>query len=218
MDGVTVECPLHNTNLQFTIYNLQWNEMKFSALGFTTFSLLRFGLHERSLHERGFTLVELLVVVAIMALAGTYTLSNYGSFGEDQKLKNAVLDIQSQLRLAQTNATANVKCNTQYGALWQVEFPNTTTMQLTCAEQPSRLISIKKTLRLSANITILKICKLNDNSCIDGQIRTNVIAFVPLNGEVLLQGWPALEITLKNIKTGSTKSLVIEKGGRIYAQ
>ena len=33
----------------------------------------------------GFTLVELLVVITIMGLVGVYALSNYNTFGEEQK-------------------------------------------------------------------------------------------------------------------------------------
>lgn len=84
----------------------------------------------------GFTLVELMVVIAIMAVIGAYTLSNYRSFGEDQNLKNAVLDIQSQLRAAQTSATANAICNNnQSGATWQLVYnTDKTTVNLYCQE------------------------------------------------------------------------------------
>lgn len=61
--------------------------------------------------KKGFTLIELLVVITIMAIVGTFAVVNYKSFGQDKDLESAALDIQSQVRTAQTNATAGVKCD-----------------------------------------------------------------------------------------------------------
>lgn len=167
--------------------------------------------------RNGFTLVELLVVITIMALVGTFTLSNYGSFGEDQKLKNAVLDIQSLIRLAQTNATTNVKCNTEYGAKWIVEFDgNKTTIYLKCLE-PSGSIFTKKTLHLDVNGANIQIQSSSGDTANCSGLG-NAVVFAPLNGEMALgQDCTFFTFTLIN-KIGTTKDLRIEKGGRIYAQ
>lgn len=167
----------------------------------------------------GFTLIEMLVVIAIMAVIGIFTLSNYKSFGEDQSLKNAVLDIQSQLRTAQTNATTNLKCGTQYSATWQVEFADDDkTINLKC----SASADIQKTLQLDTNI---KIKEFSGTSCEDETPIT--IEFTPLSGKIgfiygdgnnMSSSCISLTVTLKNTKTGSDKSLTIEKGGKIYAQ
>ncbi len=164
----------------------------------------------------GFTLIELLVVIAIMALIGTYVLSNYSSFGEDQNLKNAVLDIQSYLRTAQTSATANAKCSIQYGASWQVEFATTTTVNLKCQEPPASPIP-KKTLTLGTNIGIQGVSGIPAVSC--PTELSFAINFAPLNGTISLGSNAActsLTIILQNTKTTNTKSLIIEQGGRIY--
>lgn len=149
-----------------------------------------------------FTLVELLVVIAIMGMIGTFVLANYRSFGEDQKLKNASLDIQSLLRQAQTNATANVKCDTNSGALWQVEYADNRTINLKCQELPASSI-LKKTLPLGANIEIQSIC---------GSYPL-VLSFDPVSGKV---NPGSCTVTLENSKTGSTKSFTIEQGGSIH--
>lgn len=168
----------------------------------------------------GFTLIELLVVIAIMAIVGVFTLANYRSFGEDQNLKNAVLDIQSQLRTAQTNATANAICNTQFGATWQVEFTDTKTTKLKCQEpSPTPLPTPipKKTLTLGANIEIQSVSGTGSN-CPTALPFT--ISFAPLNGKITLEraSCTSLTLTLRNTKTVSAKSFIIEQGGRIYGQ
>lgn len=176
--------------------------------------------------KHGFTLIELLIVMAIMAIIGTYTLSNYAEFGEDQKLKNAILDIQSQLKTAQTNATSNVQCSA-FSATWQVEFKSdAVTANLNCQNPiplptPSPLPTPlnKKTSQLPANVSIQTITGVPSSSCPSGVPFTAY--FAPLDGKITIGGNSActeVTITLTNSRISKTKSLKIEQGGRIYAQ
>lgn len=161
-----------------------------------------------------FTLIELLVVISIMALIATVTLANYQSFGEEQKLKNASLDIQSQLRTAQTNATTNLKCNTESSATWQVEFADSTTTNLKCQE-PSAPATLKKTLKLDTNIILHSVSGVGAG-CPIGVPFT--ISFAPLSGSITpgAANCTSLMLNYRNTKTGSFKSLIIEQGGRIH--
>ncbi len=169
---------------------------------------------------RGFTLIELLVVIAIMAVIGVYSLSNYRSFGEDQQLKNSSLDIQNLLRQAQTSATANAICtDPQYSATWKVEFANVNTINLKCQESVSTIL--KKTLTLGTNITIQSVSGVGIG-CPSWPPFTTAftVTFTSLSGKMDFgdSGCSLLTITLINNKTSSTKSLVLEQGGRIYGQ
>ncbi len=178
--------------------------------------------------QRGFTLIELVVVVAIMGVVGAFTLANFRSFGDDQKLKNGLLDIQSMLRTAQTNTTTNVKCDTKYGARWSVAFVNSGTLELGCME-PSGLIqnpwnqaTLKKTLTLDSSITI-KNASLSPSAQCPGSQPFSVV-FSPIDGTIFFYKSPSeylncttATITLQNTKS-QTKTFVIEKGGRIYEQ
>lgn len=161
----------------------------------------------------GFTLVELLVVIALVAVVGTITLANFRTFGEDENLKSAILDIQSQFRVAQTNATTNVKCAAQYGTTWQVEFASTNTVNLKCSASSNP----QKTSPLGTNIEIQQVSGTGSN-CPTALPFT--VGFAPLNGKIDFGDLrcTSLTITLKNNKTESTKSLSIEQGGRIYGQ
>lgn len=62
------------------------------------------------LTTKGFTLIELLVAITVMAIVGVFAMANFRSFGQDKELENAALDIQSQIRVAQTNASTNLTC------------------------------------------------------------------------------------------------------------
>ena len=161
-----------------------------------------------------FTLIELLVVIAITAVIGMYALANYRSFGEDQNLKSAVLDVVSLLRQAQSNATTKTICNTAYDATWQVAFSDVKTINLNCLEGAATFT--KKILKLDAKAQNISIQSVSGASCPDGVPLT--ISFALLRGNIDFIGYSncaLLTITLTNSK--STKSLIIEKGGRIYA-
>ncbi len=165
----------------------------------------------------GFTLIELLVVIAVMAIIGAYTFANYRSFGEDQSLKNAVLDIKSLLKQAQTNATTNAICNTKSSALWQVAFSaDGKTLNPNCQE--SSVSYARKSLQLGANIAIQSAVTVTGSDC--PAALPFVVNFSLLKGDIDfgVTNCTSLTITLKNSKTQSIKSLIIEQGGRIYEQ
>lgn len=165
---------------------------------------------------RGFTLIELLVVITIMGVLGMYAVSNYREFGEDKNLKNAVLDIQSQLRATQTSATTNTICNTISGATWQLAFSSDKVTTTLSCQEPSGPLTTKKTSKLTSNIIVDSVS--GSGTCPSGP-PPFTISFAPLSGQVDLGGnCTFLLITLKNSKTSATKSLTIDQGGSIYAQ
>lgn len=169
-------------------------------------------------NKRGFTLVELLVVITIMGLVGVYILSNYNSFGEDQKLKHAALDVQSLLRQAQSNATSKLKCQGQDVLDWRVIFTSTASLDLKC-QNSAGISSSLKPLTFPVNISIDSLTS-GVNTCTSNQPEA---VFVPLYGTAKLINCgmgAALNMTiiLKNSKTNNTKTIVIEQGGRIYGQ
>lgn len=162
--------------------------------------------------QSGFTLVELLVVVAIMALVGVVAIANFRTFGEDEALKNAAFDIVSLIRTAQTNATSNVKCGNSYGATWQVEFASNQVINLKCQ------ISTEKIVQLGTNITINSVTGLPPAACSAGF--GSAINFAPINGNISFHDSDCSEltVTLKNSKTGNTKNVIMDKGGKFDVQ
>lgn len=187
--------------------------------------------------RNAFTLVELLVVIAIMAILSVFTLANYKDFGEDQKLKNAVLDIQSTLRQAQASATANTECTSgEFGTTWQVYFNNDgVTTNLRCQlvpfplPDPSPAPTAKKNFQSDASINIQEVSGNPSSSCPNALPFT--VRFAPLTGRIIFIGYDdntdtdiempnctLVTVTLQNTKTSETKSLTIEQGGQIYVQ
>jgi prepilin-type N-terminal cleavage/methylation domain-containing protein len=63
--------------------------------------------HNRSVY--GFSLIELLVVVAIMAVILGSSIAGYNQFNETQKLKQAALTLKNNLRYAQEKALSSSK-------------------------------------------------------------------------------------------------------------
>ena len=59
--------------------------------------------------KRGFTLIELIIVVTVILVISVVTLLNYNSYTDRQRVKQAGLTLRSDLRLAQTKATSAQK-------------------------------------------------------------------------------------------------------------
>lgn len=73
--------------------------------------------------NKGFSLIELMVTVAILSTLSVLIFPNLKSFKSDQEFKEAVLNMQEVIKVAQTNAFNGVKINnTTEAKNWCVEF------------------------------------------------------------------------------------------------
>ena len=161
--------------------------------------------------KTGYTLIELLIVISIIGMLSVVAFVNFKDFSKDQQLKKAVGEVQSFLRLAQSNATSSVFCNGAYGVAWKVIF-DTSKLEIKCGDD----VSIK-TFDLQSGIT------QTVSGCSDLALPFKV-SYSALKGERsildnngVLKNCGDVIITLTNDK-GGTKSLTLTSGGAINVQ
>lgn len=175
-----------------------------------------------------FTLIEILVVIAIMGITGVFVMANYRNFGADRNFKNASLDIQNFLRLAQSNATANVLCFATPAKGWMVVVgPSSTAgtyLELRC--DPGIGSSFVKRQDLSGNNTA--ITKITRGSCTPNTIKFTPLSGAATSGTTVSYNFTedtgcgvSTNTTITLSHTGTTdppKHIIVEPGGRIYEQ
>lgn len=83
----------------------------------------------------GYTLIELLVVISIISLMAIIGFANFKDFSRDQVVVKAAGQVQSLLRLAQSNATSSTLCNGSGATSWYINITddaNNSIIQLNC--------------------------------------------------------------------------------------
>lgn len=191
------------------------------------------------MNSRGFTLVELLVVVAIISgLAGVFVpkFLNYSGF---QELQNAAANLQSTVRLAQSNAQAGTVCMTGTSAdNWYLKFSgsNTYLLETVCAGPtpgegtPTPTPPASTAYKFPAGVSIDRI---ELNSCPDIDLKDSEIKIIFSN----ISGAVKFEVSGSNVGCGSSSyantltiklksssdlenamSVYIEKGGSVYVK
>src|SRR5688500_16810591 len=96
--------------------------------GFTLLSLL--SLRKRSC--QGFTLMELLIVIALLSLIMVFVMPNIKNIRDEQGLNSAALEFQSNIRATQNNALSGLKCSssTQSAVNWQINLVDDKSYQI----------------------------------------------------------------------------------------
>src|SRR3990167_3337050 len=79
------------------------------------------------LHSRGFTMIELLVVMSVIIFISSAGVASFSGFNDTQKLQNATFDVSSLLQTAKSEAQSQVKPSSTIcsGSLesYKVKFP-----------------------------------------------------------------------------------------------
>ncbi len=171
-----------------------------------------------------------------MAILGVVAIANYRSFGEDKDLESAALNIQSQVRTAQTNASTNLKCAGRPVGLWKIDFYKQSgkyIAQTDCYYFNGAVLtqSVINKHELPPNIIIEKIFDSGSAGC-ENTLPTDVVSYAALTfkllataisfessvDRVIYQTCNKFQVQLKNTKTNSTRQVIIDKGGRTYVQ
>lgn len=162
----------------------------------------------------GFTLIELLVVIAIIALLSIFVFVNFKDFTQDQIINQAVGEIQTYLRLAQSNATSNLLCRGQGGLDWTVRL-NSGSVELICGAIDTPSVQTKTLENVSVSI------EKRGSSCTPGMELPLIVRYTVLSGAVRIDSigtCPEVLIKVKNTKTLKDKPFIISSGGAINVQ
>ncbi|MBI2599683.1 prepilin-type N-terminal cleavage/methylation domain-containing protein [Candidatus Daviesbacteria bacterium] len=108
---------------------------------------------------RGFTFIELLVVISILAITTMVSVVYYKDFSADQATKKAVGQVQSLIRLAQSNATSYTKCPDPGAAdqsvkSWYLVFTNATNIDLRCDTASTTNYTLRSYILENVGLTI----------------------------------------------------------------
>lgn len=174
---------------------------------------------------KGYTLVELLVALSIIAIVSIVVFVNFKTFSQDQILKKTVGDIQSFLREAQSNATTSLNCGSSSGVSWAVQLRDQDDLDLVCGPTDS----LKKTLTLKdSEVTSIK-CSPPGSTCppqgstfspplkISFSTLYGKVTFIK-SGESCVDTAQSVMVVLKNLKNNNNKCFTISKGGAIDIQ
>lgn len=169
---------------------------------------------ERS--RRGYTLIELLVVISIIAILAVLGFVNFKNFATDQITVKAQGQVQTLLRLAQSNATSSTLCNGQGGVPWSLIFNNATSINLACGSANS----VQKTYTLEN----VQVAITGDSNCSIGfpatisyssRIGTQSLSSSGATNACLQSS--AITFTVSNIRNpnASPRLFKVSKGGAI---
>lgn len=192
----------------------------------------------------GYTLVELLVVVAIISVLGGIIIVNVGKFQQDGLTTKTLTDLQSRFSSIQAKAQTNQKCRTSpslsaniwYGKLSK-DASNKFQLATYCVGADSSNTEISMdTITLDSDLSLTACTySLTDNNS-NCQIPPTIVCKTTLTSESLQISFDSLSgavkfynsntlpcwnsasklfIDLKNTRTSTVKTITIDKGGVI---
>lgn len=173
------------------------------------------------MRSAGFTLIELLIVISIMAIMAVVGFVNFKGFSADQVTVKAVGQIQTYLRLAQSNATSGTKCGTTGGAPWALLFNRDQKhIMLTCG---TNNIEQKNYILDGAEIESIKGSECDRNTSVIPftLVYSSGVGALTFTGDSISSTCLASDVwtfTIKNTKNNTTKSFKVSKGGAIDVQ
>lgn len=179
---------------------------------------------KQQIKEKGFTLIEMLVVVAIVAVIMTITVFNYQNANHKSILKNVAYDIALSIREIQSVGLGAKKYTTSEGAN---SFNTTFGVQFNSGEEKYMLFADEDDTGSGANncsdlITETTLCSCPDGECLSeiGSAHTGIVVYDSCVSDLSPSGDPDL-FCISDGFVGSDYTSVIFKrpnpDARIYS-
>ncbi|GEM_PF-1331268 len=188
---------------------------------------------------KGFTLVELMVVVAIVAGLAGMVIPKFLNYNRSQELESSASDLQSAVRKTQNNAGSGVVCSANKSSgTWYLKFisDNSYKIETACANSnveagtptPTPPQSLSYQFKEGIKVESIDIITGSSTCTTEGRDASGFgIEFTTITGAgKLLSGdvsCPVNEsltsrMTVKLTSGEESKLVVIEKGGSVYVQ
>jgi prepilin-type N-terminal cleavage/methylation domain-containing protein len=144
---------------------------------------------------KGFTLIEVVVTVAISLLVTGFIIVNYNSYNNTQLVKQSALTLKNNIRFAESNASAGVKL-----------VPSTTPAPISCTQLSGY------TMSFTASRYVLQA------DCVPEGLQSAIVV-VDLPQGVVFQPIPP-SITFKTVSRGTSLSadltITLSGSGKLY--
>lgn len=174
------------------------------------------------MRKSGFTLIELIVVISIISLLTIVGFVNFKTFSTDQVVIKAAGQVQSLLRLAQSNATSSTTCNGLGVKSWQITFTsNSSNIYLKCKNEENPNFGSRTYTLENAEVSTIA---GSNSSCTSSSTQITFeagagkVSFIdPANACISTAN--SLAVTVRNkSQTSSTKTITVSKGGAVDVQ
>lgn len=168
----------------------------------------------------GFTLIEILVTVSILALITVVSIPNLRKFSQDQTLNDTASRLLRTLERARSSAFAKISCSNKPSTSWKVAFTSVDyTLKATCQDKNSYPLPVETSETFITEDYSAKNISISTNSgCPTGIpeiiFSGNDVSFKCGNGSLVSS--TSLLITLSNNLGNSPVTISVNKGGAIY--
>lgn len=180
--------------------------------------------------SKGFTLIELIVVIGIIAGLVAMVLPRMNNFQKYEKLGEAAEQLQSHIRMAQNNAASGVKCGANLdkrAKRWFLVIASNNTYRLEPeCEDGTKTPSITYKLPSEASISAIAIKIDSTITICDNTPKDYSVAFENITAATTfnLRTGTSCALPTQNMgivisltaDTSQTQTVIIEKGGGIY--